>query len=142
MTNPGGATSEKCVDDPKTDDDAGEGYDGLSPGPSQDVVCAANPIDCTRSASARDDSYTAANREFPLKTKQNPNGKFSGVDDENDAMRHCTWQALVTKRSNSGFAEAIGDAHEADSGGAGTPSSKMDLGNNVTGRRIGESSAP
>lgn len=130
MRNPGAPTSIECVDNPKEDGD-GTGYDGLSPGPMQDMVCAANPIDCARAVSARDDSFESANRAFPLKQS---GGKYTGINDENDAMRHCVWQALTTKRSNSGFAEAIGDAHESDGGQRGTPGSQMDLGNNATGR--------
>lgn len=101
------------------------------PGPEQTKVCISNPIDCPRALSARDDSYNESAVRYPT---------FTGVDDRRDAFRHCTWQALTTKRSNADFATQLGDAHErdGDADGTGNPAAnEMDQANNATGRQVG-----
>jgi hypothetical protein len=61
----------------------------------------------------------------------------SYVNDKADATRHAYWMALTTSRLGSGFALAIGLAHEADA--ADSVASRMDLHNNVAGIRLATS---
>lgn len=106
-------------------------YDPLGPGINQDAVCAANPIDCSRSVSARTDANNVSADRYP---------NLAGTDDLRDAMRHCVWQALTTKRANADFAAQLGDAHEADGNadGTGNPAAnEMDQNNNAVGRQVG-----
>ncbi|MFD8098386.1 DUF6973 domain-containing protein [Nocardia fluminea] len=110
----------------------------IPPGNHQWAACAANAQYCVQGGpvySARDDAYTMSRQLFPYKFG------FTGGDDEQDAARHCIWQALMVKRTSEKFATDVGNAHEADGGDQRSPSSQMDQHNNAIGRSVGVETA-
>jgi RHS repeat-associated protein len=98
-------------------------------GPEQSKVIKANLYDAYNSqytkATAEDVQFTAfdgANRAFD-------------EGGPGDAFRHTLWNALMTKESNSDFAQKLGFAHEQDS--QNSPAQRaMDLLNNQIGQKI------
>ncbi|MEV6362144.1 DUF6973 domain-containing protein [Nocardia asteroides] len=110
----------------------------IPPGNHQWAVYAANAQYCVPAGpeqTARDDAYSQSRRLFRYAQG------CTGGDDEQDAAHHCIWQALMVKRASAQFAIEFGNAHEADGGDQGSPSSSMDQANNVIGRRAGEETA-
>jgi hypothetical protein len=99
------------------------GGNGITAG--EVVICAANPFDCARTATARSDALEWSEKYFPGARVTNS---------IRDAHRHCVWSALMTNRANDDFAKQIGDAHEE---GANDRASKMDRWNNGKGRLVG-----
>ncbi|WP_063006252.1 DUF6973 domain-containing protein [Nocardia salmonicida] len=81
---------------------------------------------------AREDAYAQSHRLHPF------DHGYTGSNDEQDAARHCIWQALLVKRGSVEFAAALGAAHEVDGNDDVTsPASRMDQKNNTVGRQIG-----
>ncbi|OYQ34518.1 hypothetical protein CHU95_10880 [Niveispirillum lacus] len=91
--------------------------------------------------SIRDQSFDKSRKAYPaaLFTPQHiPPDRLEewyGNDGHTDAFRHAYWNALMTKRFGSDFAEKFATAHEAV---PGNPPGRMsmDLFNNAVGRQI------
>lgn len=99
-------------------------------GENERRTCMTNPYDCNRSRDAQDNEQA----------KSESVKYFPGMGPEStkqDAARHCIWQGLTTESATSGFAEAMGNAHEKDWPSDLPGSDDMDQHNNVVGRSIG-----
>jgi hypothetical protein len=61
----------------------------------------------------------------------------NGDDNVTNALRHGSWQALLTAKLGAGEADAWAEAHENGSTSNGTPDSCRDRVNNGVGQGIG-----
>lgn len=101
------------------------GYDDL--GVNEQTACSTNPYDCSRARNSPQIANRESAKYFPGPT----------VDNRADAARHCIWMASTTEKANSGFAQAIGNAHEQDGGDGNPRSAAMDEHNNQVGIAVG-----
>lgn len=101
------------ADNPTTGSEAGE--------------AASHPIDAVRANGAADDAIAIASRSGLAGPHLGP---F-------DAMRHCTWNCLMTQRIGAVAAERHATAHENSNPSPIPNDDNMDLHNNVIGRTLG-----
>ena len=87
-----------------------------------------NPFDALISLPTIDISLGSAKEQFPCDNDINFDGGKA------DALRHALWNALMVRRTNFEFAEAISTAHESET--SDERSKIMDLSNNAFGRNI------
>lgn len=90
------------------------------------AVCLGHWFDCIRARNAWSDAVDASKRRYP---------HLGCCENKKDAMRHCVWSALMTKRANNTFAREMGLAHEKSD--RGPRKIRFDIYNNARGRAVG-----
>ena len=90
-------------------------------------VCVSNTLYCRRALEAKNDAIEWTKRAAYF-------GNLDYVNTKRDAVRHCLWNALMTKRTTRNYAERMATAHEEN---PNSPAGQMDLYNNREGRLIG-----
>jgi RHS repeat-associated protein len=96
-------------------------------GPHEQKVVKANPFDAYRSRTADKIAYSV----------QQDAGFGFNEGESGDAFRHTFWNALMTKNSNSDFADKFGKAHEEDNPNDAVQK-QMDILNNRVGQDIAD----